>query len=563
MWLLLSLALSACGGGGKSGTVDTSNNDLKLFFQASKDLVPFPPDDTDVFLDIDFTKGEASVDTILVKTNGFSKNGTGGIWDSTLGWNPNGSQWYGHNDFIPAGMLDRSIIGDRFTIYTEVRREDISSTWRDDQNFFIDSAKGPSAGADVPANHPYGNYITPRFGSVISLLGTATPPAFLKVFYQVTSSGSGPVGRFVLSHRDISNQGGITLRIHPDVPDITGIDPDFARFFISIDGRQISWYIDGRLVKRYNRATDIITDDIFHSIGIGGTNSTDIFRGYIRRIQFSRRPAFNDRILNLRIAFLGDSFVQRGGGVATPASLNITSVNQVQNMLDDNGLYSGNDPTMNPVIGTYWLPWIHGLQLAASNQALRFRAYVAGDAGHGWASDVNQFRPCFLDAVVAYNPELLIALGSVNDVNPTSPPRDLIGDTKQMLDRIIDGTPALKRILFFETFPGHKGISNISSPSWADEYRRQIALQSDLDGYRGIVDFIPVYNKLGGDAYDPSFNVGSHPLAPAWDALYSRSITGRDVHPGQHGMNSMVEKIWPHVKKHIFLLTQAGPRTIQ
>jgi hypothetical protein len=196
------------------------------------------------------------------------------------------------------------------------------------------------------------------------------------------------------------------------------------------------------------------------------------------------------------------------------------------------------------------------LRKLASNYRLRFRYYVAGDVGRGWSSTVAngtaQIRPAFRDAVIAYNPEILVAIGSLNDVNVSLPPADLLGETESILDEFIDGCSNLKKILFCQTFPGFKGSAFANSPAAIAQYESHVALQTQLEGYRGKVELIYTYGALGGENYNPDFSVGSSQYAPLWDAQYYRSVTYRDIHPGQFGMNRMAEIIWPQFRRAVF-----------
>ena len=507
------------------------------------DLFPLASTDVDLFLDLDFRQGESVIDANLVTSNGFDKSGSGGSWDATLGFNPNGTQYYTKTNWVPLGMASRGEIGNKFTVYVEVQRSAISSTWKDDSTNFVDSGTGPSV------DNPY----TPTaYGYVISLRGNQTPWPHLKMYYQVTN---GPSGRFVYGHFDSANEGGITIRFHPDP---LSTEDAFARLHIVVDVNEVRYYIDGALVKTYTRTTDVLLDDLFNIICIGADDSggNTILKGYIRRIQLVKRTVDNLETIDRKVAFIGDSFVQRGAGHATPSTITVAGVDAVQNGLDDIGLADNSDPTKIPIIGTHYVPWIWALRKLAANYRSRFKYYVAGDSGRGWSSTVaggtSQIRSAFRDAVIAFNPEILVALGSANDVNVALPPADLLGEMKAVLDEFIDGCSNLNKILFCQTFPFHKGSSSADTPAAIAQYESHVALQAQLDGYRGKVEIIYTYSVLGGANYNPDFTAGSSQYASLWDAQYARSEANHDVHPGQYGMNRMAEIIWPQFKKAVF-----------
>jgi len=528
---------------GCSGSGNSQQPTALVVQDGRKDLFPLASTDADLFLDLDFRQGESASDAILVANNGFSKMGGGGSWDAVLGFNPNGSQYYAKPEWVPWKMASRDGIGEKFTVYIEIQRSAIASTWKDDSANFIDSGTGPSL--DNP-------YTTTAFGHAISLRGNQAPWPYLKMFYQVTS---GPSGRFVYGHFDSANEGGVTIRFHPDP---LSTEDSFARLQIVVDVNDVRYYIDGALVKTYTRTTDVLADDLFNVVTIGADNygGNSILKGYIRRIQLVKRAVENLETIDTKIAFIGDSFVQRGAGHATPSSITVAGVDAIQNGLDDSGLAGNSDPAQIPVIGTYYVPWIWALRKMAANYRARFRYYVAGDAGHGWsptvANGTAQIRPAFRDAVVAYNPEILVALGSVNDVNVALPPADLLGETKAVLDEFIDRCSNLKTILFCQTFPGYKGSTPVNNPAAIAQYESHVALQAQLDGYRGKVEVIYTYSALGGANYNPDFTAGSSQYASLWDAQYARSITNHDVHPGQYGMNRMAEIIWRQFRNAVF-----------
>lgn len=536
--LIAGASLSGCSGSSNSQQATTL-----VAHGSPKDLFPLAPTDVDLFLDLDFRQGESAVDAILVTNNGFNKMGSGGSWDTVLGFNPNGRQYYTKAGWMPWKMTSRAGIGDKFSVYAEIQRSAIASTWKDDSANFIDSGTGPSL------DNPY----TPTaFGHVISLRGNRAPWPYLKMFYQVTS---GPSGRFVYGHFDNANEGGVTIRFHPDP---LSTEDAFAKLHIVVDVNEMRYYIDGALVKTYTRTTDVLVDDLFNVVTIGADNygGNSILKGYIRRIQLIKRAVDNLDTMNMKIAFIGDSFVQRGAGHATPSSITVAGVDAIQNGLDDIGLADNSDPTRIPVIGTHYVPWIWALRKMAANYRARFRYYVAGDAGHGWsptvANGTAQIRQAFRNAVIAYNPEILVALGSVNDVNVALPPADLLGETKAVLDELIDRCSSLKKILFCQTFPGYKGSSPVNNPAAIAQYESHVALQAQLEGYRGKVEVIHTYSALGGAEYNPDFTAGSSQYASLWDAQYAQSETNHDVHPGQYGMNRMAEIIWPQFRNAVF-----------
>lgn len=528
---------------------------IKDWLAAQIDMPPLASSDPDLFLDLDFRTGQAAINAKLVTAEGFTHtNPSGGIWDSTLGWNPNGSEYYRNTDWGPSAMaggtnaLKRAAVGDNFTIHAEIQRTALSVTYKDDNSNFLDSDQGASLlnPYTPPANaHPLGVY------------HNAAPFPFLQIYLNAASATQSRL--LYESKNDTNAASNWQMRFHPDY---LSSEDAFASVDIVVEGLKEYIYIDGllRIIKSRTvmpTSGDDVLQAVYFALVPGGTT----FKGYIRRIQFIKRACKAKNYSSPTVAFIGDSFVQRGCNHATPAAQTVAAINAVQNGKDDSLLSDNANSNNNPVMAVFYAGWINGLQKLAAKNGARFRFYCAGDSGHAWSSTVGagtaQIRQGFFDAVGAYDPEILVCLGSVNDVNTASPPTDLVGETKNRLTYVAGKCRNLRKILFFQTFPPYKG--NNGNAAYIAEYKRQIGIQSQLDGYavttkdgRTVtVQFVPTYAALGGDNYSANFNAGGHADAPLWDALYTKTETGNDVHPGQYGMNRMVEIIWPALSPYL------------
>lgn len=540
--------------------------------------LPVASGDPDLFLDLDFRQGEAAIDAKLVTAEGLVKytGGAGAIWDAELGCNPNRSLTYALNNYVPAAFASRAEIGESLTIMMEVQRSAIASTWLDDAANFIDNSDGHSAacwdGSVVTAaNHPYGDYTSAvQQGYFYYIAGNAAGTPFLANVYQVQNSAGNPVARMRFEHKHGATFIPITSRIHTNVVDDPAIDPIFAKVVqtINTDG-WYSLYVDDQLRHRVKRTSGIQADALFYYMRIFGSagNITNSPVGFVRTMQCIKRDVYAETVSGPREAFIGDSFIQGGGNNATPAAATVAAVNAVQNGLNNSKMISTVNANDTVIIGVNHAPWVHQLCGLANIYSLRYPFYVAGDSGHGWSNTVgvgtSQIRQYFMDALVQYDPEILNAFGSVNDVNVGSPPTDLLAETIAALTYIVSRCYNIRKVRFFQTFPGHKG-SNVGITAWYDEYIRQINLQTQLDGVeltnaRGntvAIEFVPTYEKLGGDNYNPQFNGGGAAQVQDWDALYGQSKTENDLHPFQYGHNRIVEIVWPYVKQDVTVSAQ-------
>lgn len=554
---------------------------LADYFAARKVMPPFASDDTSLLLDVDFRDGEAAVEAYLVSKGMTGEGGTNtSTWDATLGWKPNGKVYYTNSGWTPTGhaSLAAAFASQQFTVFVEIQRSAIASCWMDDSSNFIDENEGPSAAcwngtACVPSSHPYGDYTSAKFGYVF----TANPGSGsnnISAYYQVTNNATftSPVGRFVVSHHDGSATNA-TVRARAGVPSVDGINADFAQLVITCNGREMRWYLDGHCINRETRAADFwneVTNGLFNRIYFGSntTGAASPFKGYIRRFQLANKFSYNDVREGPRIAFLGDSFTQRGAGHATPGASTVAAVDAVQNGLTNASLVETlATVTSNTIVGGHWRPWIHEIVRVAANQGLPFSFYCAGAAGRGWAltgssTALPQFQSHWIDAVIGYDAEIVVGSGSVNDVNGSNTATNYLAEVQAVITSIIQGSYNIRRFLFVETFPAFNGYSTWTA-TYTAEYHRQRALQAQLDGFTvtnaaGIdvsVEFIPVYDAIGGENYPAAYNEGGSDYALLWDTFFVKTGGSAkylaDLHPGQQGMDMMVDIMWPHIKRAI------------
>lgn len=533
---------------------------------ARKVTTPFAAADPALLLDIDFRLGQTAAEAIMT-AGGLTANGTGGWWNTEKGWNPNGEQGYSSTAWMPNGYVSRAtaFASHEYTIYMEVERSALACAWVDNSASLIDSEIGPSMacwnGSTItPANHPYGDYTAGTVYGHVFYVGTTSgtyPNTVLR--YQCANTAGNPTGRVVFSTGDTSATN-LTMRPVADVPKT--FDPDFVRVTITCVDRVQRLYFDGHLVYVKNLTTDFWTADLFIGLFIGSNKgAANRFRGYIRRFQIANKAANNLMMEGPRIAFIGDSFTRAGADTATPASSTVAASDAVQNGLSFAPLLSSTDHFKTTVVGQMWRPWVHELVRMAANEHLPFAFYGAGNSGRGWAATgptvpEDQFEQFIFDAVVQYDPEIIVGAASINDVTNFGPAPYYLEEVQERITNLVSRSPSCRKFLFVECWPVWKGDNGKNTTAWKSEYHRQRVLQKSLDGYTVnnksgipvVVEFVPVYEWIGGDNYNERLNLGSGQVAVNWDALYGGATAGSDPHPGQWGWNRIAERLWEVLK---------------
>lgn len=527
-----------------------------------KDMPPLAADDHNLVLDVDFRLGQAAVEAILETTEGLSKIGTpdGEDYDSIKGLNPNGTFGWRVNGWTPSNLASRANMydNDGATIFIEVERRAVASTWKDDTGGFIDNSDGPSI--NDAADFTQG--VTAYRQLFDCEDGDASPYPTLQAFCQVTWSGANPLFRLIPSKIIDTAADQIAVRFNPHAPSQMG---DFVRIALVLNNRAkvVDCYLDDRLV---NRATwdetfgdDANKTDIFKRLVLlarYGGNS--YFKGYVKRFQIINRACSNQHYSGHKVAFIGDSIVVRsGGGYADEAAINsagtVAALDAVQSALSNAYAKEEGSASANPVMGYHYCPWATMLSNLAAYEGAPFHYYIAGDSGSEWSTEnSDQIAANRFNAVIAYNPEIIVCLGSVNDVAVGNTTAQLETDTKDKLDDFIDNCPNLNHILFLTTPPlvGDDGVNTSAKRDLLDSHH---AMQAGLNGYRGKVVVYDLFTALGGHDMNGDYNEGSHTNAADWDAISSSSIAGDNIHPGQTGMSKYAEVIWPVLKSLLYV----------
>jgi len=512
-----------------------------------RDLPPLAPGDPDLVLDVDFTAGESVVRAQLETAEGLLSSGvpTGVVWDPVRGLNTNASFGWSQIGWNPSALGSRAEMYAKngITVYWEVERSALASTWLDYDVDFIDTDDGPSVNdaADFTIGVTTARYLSSFLDPDVA------PYPGIKLLGQLTWSGSNPRFSLIHSNTDLS-EDLISVKLSRAAARQLG---DTVKIAQTIDyrSRVVELYIDGLLRNRTSWdetfGDDANKTDIMKKVSLlQDPGQIRRFKGFVKRLQVIKRACKNRASSGHRVAFFGDSIVGDGTAINAPSTQDVAGLDAVQN--NTTNAYARSEVAGgNPLVGTTHHPWIVQLEAIAASTGRPFHSYVAGASGGAWASTAGLPIPDFYrDAVAAYNPQIIVCLGSVNDIGAESTTANVELGIKSRIDYWIANCPRLKQILFLTTFPT-VGLDILLTPARKALLAEHVAMQRGLEGYGAVVTVFDLWSALGGFDADGAYAKGSHPLAPAYDARYAKSITGADVHPGQTGQSKMAELIWP------------------
>lgn len=482
-------------------------------------------------LDLVLTGGATAAQAALTAAGLTVTDGSGGTFDSALGYNGNGTEsrrWTSAPSWattVPTGgvALQSST---EYTVLVQVRRSDISKNIATNTTILYDS-DGPLYPLQrFLFGHDNGSGFF--YGSGMQILGA--------------DSGTAQGNLQLLSKANDANTKtlGLTLNSHfsPLYDDATG----FIEIGFSCQNGRVTWLLDGWPVGEDTVSASFA--GAFTRGCIGSQFSVNYMPGWVRRVRIYNKAVRYNYATFPKVGFYGDSFVQRGTERTNAATDTVADILAVQNEISDVNL-------TNSGTNRHWSStsapnvWGHILQRWAAASGNPFRIYNAARSGYGWTSVTGVPIPlAYRTALGNWSAEVIVALGSVNDVTANYSAA-LITDTRAMLDSLITLNPRCRRILFVQTFPNRAGVNGWSTAHYA-QFKDQIERQQGLDGYsNGIVKFVPTFNALGGDNFDPRFNSGTYPGNTSWSGYLN------DIHPGGWGMLRMAEIIWPYLRAEL------------
>lgn len=471
---------------------------------------PLAAGDSRILLDATLTSQAAAT------AAGFSLSGSSHVFDER-GFNGKGSGSLAMSNFSGAAAMEKT-----GTIYTRVERAALSFSNANNANVFSDSV-----GTDNNAAR-YLFYINnDAFTYERRIFHDGLGNNGLNFLNKANNTTATPVFNRYNSHAVPVYQDQIYCDI---VWTWSGLV-----YYIYVDGHFFTSGVSAALPT----ATDM------KNVRYGAQNAGAGFLGdfYIHRIQFS--SAFcTAQMLQQRWGTQGDSFILGCDEGAEANGLNDGTIAQINAVQRGTSLPARN---ANLVKSRGQCSWMHGLQaLAWQEVGAYFPYYVAAHGGQGY--EKVPLHANYRDALNAYKPEFIICMQSVNDVNPSSPCVDIVGNTKSKLDHLIDGNSKLRKIMFFCGISGHQDPAKIATAGWRTEYKRlKDQLMAGLPGYRGKVEAYDLYDLWGGDNYPVTQTAGSAPTNLTTEA-------GNDVHPSATGHTVITQLLWPYVKRELLSL---------
>lgn len=483
-------------------------------------------------LDLVLTGGATAAQAALTAAGLTVTDGSGGTFDSVLGYNGNGTEsrrWTSAPSWattVPTGGVALQS-SPEYTVLVQVRRQDISRAVSTSSTILYDSDGPLNAGSTLVLflhDSGSGNF----FGSTLQTLGAAT--------------GSQYGNLQLLGKANDANTKTCGMSLNSNFSPLYDDPNGFVEIGWSAQNGRITWLLDGWPVSEDTVAASFV--GAFTRGCIGSQAGANFMPGWVRRVRIYNKAVRYNYATFPKVGFYGDSFVQRGTERANAATDTVADILAVQNEISDVNLT--NSGTNRHWSSTY-APnvWGHILQRWAAASGNPFRIYNAARSGYGWTSVTGVPIPlAYRTALGNWSAEVIVALGSVNDVQ-ASYSTALITDTRAMLDSLITLNPRCRRILFVQTFPNRAGVNGWSTAQYA-QFKDHIERQQGLDGYSaGIVKFVPTFNALGGDNFDPRFNSGTYPGNTSWSGYLN------DIHPGGWGMLRMAEIIWPYLRAEL------------
>jgi hypothetical protein len=460
--------------------------------------VPLAGGDARILLDVTLTSSGAATGA------GFTLAGTGHVFDAD-GFNGNGTGYLQMSNWASS-----SVMANTGTVYLEFDRQAV--TWSSANNGA--SAFSASDGIDTGAAR---------------YLFRAYNDAFTEEIRFFLENGSDDLPRFMYETTALST---ITTlgRINSHAP--STLPSGTSTIVITWSGLDYWLYYDGHLfLHKTNTASgDALRFDNFRiADGLGNA--------HVKRIQLS--SAFiTPKMLNRKVAIYGDSFALAAIEGNSAGADTVQAIDAVQTHV---GMP---DRLANYIKGRAQSSWGHWLQaLAYHDLRVAFPMYVSAKNGTGYS--VTPRAAAYRDAINTFQPEVVIAMQSVNDVNPSSPVSNIVSATQAEMDTLIDGNPNLRKILFVTGISGHRDPTKLSTSGWVDEYERLTGLLNvGMNAYRGKVQVIEAYTAWGGREYPVTQTIGSHPQNATTSA-------GNDVHPTEVGHVRIAEIIWPFLKPYL------------
>lgn len=488
------------------------------YYAARADVAPFAAGDADILHDITFSD-YANASAFTTANPDFAVNGANVVWAS------DGIQ-VGATSSVSttAAAIETALLAaGEGTFYFEVERQAITTNEGDVAGNFIQSS---ARGGVQTTTTDY-------------LIGTTSGTTnYIKLYRMAGTTGSGAFRLNVRANGGTAQNIDFFINSQRDFG-MTDDEYTYARIMVTWKGRTVTVILDGLPVVTTTLDNDFAAT-AFNRITVGNQALTSAghFGPYsIRRLQISKRQSL--LVANpTRIAFLGDSFM-----LAFNDSSDYTKLSDLTQLCNGTGR-AGYKSGLHSLLRAFSAD--HNMVLTS------VKAATSCENGSGFSSSGgNQIDATQWNAVINHNPEILITAGSTNDINTSSPAPDIYGDTKTILDTIIDGCGALREIHFFGQFPGYKGSTTTNNSANIAEYKRLYNLQKPLNGYTRAnkagetckVYFHETYDLWGGDDYSVELSQGS--------ATGNTISANADIHPSSLGHIKMAEIMYHYLEGYL------------
>jgi uncharacterized repeat protein (TIGR01451 family) len=352
-------------------------------------------------------------------------------------------------------------------------------------------------------------------------------------------------------------------------------DATFADLVITWYQNQYYVFFDGHLVNA-GTLGDVPTLQMFENICIGNYNGSGQpagapFGDYaIQQVQISSR-FLGPVIAGPTLGILGDSFVASYTQRATPSAtgpggaLQVSDIDAVQNSL---GLYSG---LAALTVQSGQTSAFHEIQaLMFETYGFYPSIYNAGDPGHGFSQLLLPIDDAYIAALNAAAPAIVVAEGSVNDVNQFNPSdATLLSDTETYIKRLVLGggsriaAPAntlLEDIIYLELLSsqGLPSAAQYTEPGYGTESQNLINItRTGMSNYAPpnatTFSYIQSREWWNQAADYPYYLLGTSPNNP-YDGPGGRDYL--NVHPGPTGFSVIASELFTPIANAI--MTTAG-----
>jgi len=496
------------------------------YYTDRADVSPLASGDADILQDITFSGYSTGAEFTTANTD-WVINGANVTWDTTGGTKV-GS---GSSLTTTLASIETDLLAaNEGSIYFEVERSGITVDEGDIAGNFLQS--------------------TGRVGAttVDFLLNTSSGATdFIKLSRQPGTTASGQMRLTIKANNGTTQNIDFYVNSQREF-DVTDDEHTYAKIIATFKSKTVTVIVDGLPVITATLDNEFTTS-AFSRITVGNQAllSPGHFGDYfIRRIQITKRQSF--LVANpMRVCFgPGDSFL-----ASFTDGVDINSLADVQKLSDGSGragyksgLYSF--LRRMAVDHNFVLTNVTGFHdtTASMNGSTENGAGFSSSGAVPFTSELTNY-------IIGRNPEVIITAGSWNDVNDASPAPDIYGDTKAILDTIIDGCRNLRQIHFFAQFAGFKGLSTKNNDAHRAEAERLRSEQRALNGYTRSnaagetvkVFFHETYELWGGDDYSPELSIGS--------ATGNTVTPNADQHPSSLGSIKMGEIIYNATEPYI------------